>query len=92
MSRGTLTKTHFFKNKKPMEKEQLIQQEEWKPVTNPWLIIMPVMIATFMYALDETVCKRSASAYCRNVFRKQSGINMGFNKLFNGKQYCNPYD
>lgn len=38
-----------------MEKEQLIQQEEWKPVTNPWLIIMPVMIATFMYALDETV-------------------------------------
>lgn len=38
-----------------MEKEQLLQQEEWKPVTNPWLIIMPVMIATFMYALDETV-------------------------------------
>lgn len=29
--------------------------QEWKPSTNPWLIIMPVMIATFMYALDETV-------------------------------------
>lgn len=30
-------------------------QQEWKPTTNPWLIILPVMIATFMYALDETV-------------------------------------
>ena len=30
-------------------------QEEWVPKTNPWLIIMPVMLATFMYALDETV-------------------------------------
>ena len=30
-------------------------QEEWKPKTNPWLIILPVMLATFMYALDETV-------------------------------------
>lgn len=30
-------------------------EEEWKPSTNPWLIIMPVMLATFMYALDETV-------------------------------------
>ncbi len=31
------------------------QNEEWKPKTNPWLIILPVMLATFMYALDETV-------------------------------------
>lgn len=30
-------------------------EEEWVPTTNPWYIIMPVMIATFMYALDETV-------------------------------------
>ncbi len=30
-------------------------EEEWTPKTNPWLIIMPVMLATFMYALDETV-------------------------------------
>lgn len=29
--------------------------EEWKPSKNPWLLILPVMIATFMYALDETV-------------------------------------
>ena len=30
-------------------------QDEWTPKTSPWLIIMPVMLATFMYALDETV-------------------------------------
>ena len=29
--------------------------EEWKPSGNPWLLILPVMLATFMYALDETV-------------------------------------
>lgn len=29
--------------------------EEWKPSVNPWLLIVPVMLATFMYALDETV-------------------------------------
>lgn len=32
-----------------------ITSQEWIPSINPWLIIMPVMIATFMYALDETV-------------------------------------
>lgn len=36
-----------------MSEQQQVQ--EWVPKTNPWLIIMPVMIATFMYALDETV-------------------------------------
>ncbi len=30
-------------------------QEQWKPTVNPWLMIMPVICATFMYALDETV-------------------------------------
>ena len=30
-------------------------EEEWKPSVNPWLMILPVMLATFMYALDETV-------------------------------------
>lgn len=30
-------------------------QQEWKPTVNPWFMIMPVMLATFMYALDETV-------------------------------------
>ena len=29
--------------------------EEWKPSKSPWLLILPVMFATFMYALDETV-------------------------------------
>lgn len=29
--------------------------QEWKPTVNPWLMILPVMLATFMYALDETV-------------------------------------
>ena len=35
--------------------ETIEQTQEWVPKNNPWLIIMPVMIATFMYALDETV-------------------------------------
>ena len=30
-------------------------EQEWKPSVNPWLLIFPVMLATFMYALDETV-------------------------------------
>lgn len=29
--------------------------QQWKPSINPWFMIMPVMLATFMYALDETV-------------------------------------
>ncbi len=35
--------------------EQIIQETEWQPSKSPWLIILPVMLATFMYALDETV-------------------------------------
>lgn len=35
--------------------ENLVAQEQWKPTVNPWLMIVPVMLATFMYALDETV-------------------------------------
>lgn len=35
--------------------EELVTQEQWKPTVNPWLMIVPVMLATFMYALDETV-------------------------------------
>lgn len=31
------------------------KQEEWKSSVNPWCMIIPVMLATFMYALDETV-------------------------------------
>lgn len=32
-----------------------IAEKEWKPTVNPWVMIIPVMLATFMYALDETV-------------------------------------
>ena len=35
--------------------ETTIQEQNWKPDVNPWLMIAPVMLATFMYALDETV-------------------------------------
>ena len=35
--------------------EQNIQQEEWKPSINPWLAVMPVMLAIFMFVLDETI-------------------------------------
>ena len=38
-----------------MSETAIEQTQEWVPKNNPWLIIMPVMIATFMYALDETV-------------------------------------
>lgn len=37
------------------ENTNIVSAEEWTPKTNPWLIIMPVILATFMYALDETV-------------------------------------
>ena len=33
--------------------EEIIQ--EWKPSRSPWFLLLPTMIATFMYALDETV-------------------------------------
>lgn len=32
-----------------------IQNEVWKPSINPWLMIVPVIISVFMFALDETV-------------------------------------
>ncbi len=35
--------------------QEVITQEQWKPTVNPWLMIIPLMLATFMYALDETV-------------------------------------
>lgn len=35
--------------------ENITQEEAWKPSVNPWLMIIPLMLATFMYALDETV-------------------------------------
>lgn len=29
--------------------------EVWKPSINPWVMIIPVILAVFMFALDETV-------------------------------------
>ena len=30
-------------------------QEVWKPSINPWLAVMPIILAIFMFALDETI-------------------------------------
>lgn len=38
-----------------LEENTIVEQGEWKPTVNPWFMIFPVMLATFMYALDETV-------------------------------------
>ena len=38
-----------------MTKEQVITEEEWKPSVNPWVMIMPVMVAVFIYVLDGTI-------------------------------------
>jgi len=32
-----------------------VSAEDWKPSKNPWLIAAPMMIAVFMFALDETI-------------------------------------
>ena len=34
---------------------EAIEQQEWKPSINPWLGIVPVMLAIFMFVLDETI-------------------------------------
>lgn len=36
-----------------MAKEAL--QQEWKPKHNPWVICIPLMVAAFMFVLDETI-------------------------------------
>lgn len=38
-----------------MSNEQVTTNEDWQPSGNPWLLLIPVIAATFMYALDETV-------------------------------------
>lgn len=30
-------------------------EQEWKPAVNPWLTVVPIMLAIFMFALDETI-------------------------------------
>lgn len=34
---------------------QEIIQEEWQPKVNPWIMIIPVMVAVFIYVLDGTI-------------------------------------
>ena len=29
--------------------------EQWKPSKNPWIVMIPVMLSVFMFALDETI-------------------------------------
>ena len=31
------------------------QYDDWKPSINPWLAVTPVMVAIFMFVLDETI-------------------------------------
>lgn len=38
-----------------MTEEQSIQQEEWKPKFNPWIVSIPIIGAAFMFVLDETI-------------------------------------
>lgn len=38
-----------------MLNEQVATNEEWKPSINPWVMIMPVMVAVFIYVLDGTI-------------------------------------
>ncbi len=35
--------------------ENVQKQEIWTPSINPWLMIVPVILAVFMFALDETI-------------------------------------
>lgn len=51
-----------LKTKCPLRKDSRVKEtknvqvgEVWKPSINPWLMIVPVIISVFMFALDETV-------------------------------------
>lgn len=35
--------------------ETITHTEEWRPSKNPWLVATPMMLAVFMFALDETI-------------------------------------
>ena len=68
--------------------ETVTQETEWKPSRSPWFIIMPVILATFMYALDETVAN-VALPHIAGSYSVSNQESMGFDKLFDGKQHCN---
>ena len=29
--------------------------QQWQPARNPWIVMIPVMLSVFMFALDETI-------------------------------------
>ena len=35
--------------------ENIKQEEIWRPTINPWLAVVPIMLAIFIFALDETI-------------------------------------
>ncbi len=35
--------------------ENLTPEQEWKPSINPWIMVIPVMLAVFIYVLDGTI-------------------------------------
>lgn len=38
-----------------MSEEAVINNEEWKPKFNPWIVSIPIIGAAFMFVLDETI-------------------------------------
>lgn len=38
-----------------MAENIIAKEEEWHPSINPWLMVTPVMLAIFMFVLDETI-------------------------------------
>lgn len=66
--------------------------ENWKPSVNPWLMILPVMLATFMYALDETVANVALPHIAGSYSVSSQESIWVFDELPYGKLYRNPYD
>lgn len=44
-----------------MSEENSTQQEVWTPSINPWLMVTPVILAAFMFVLDETIANVALS-------------------------------
>ena len=38
-----------------MEKDSVQETTVWMPKRNPWLLSIPLMVAMFMFVLDETI-------------------------------------
>ena len=35
--------------------EEIFLEDKWKPKYNPWVVSIPIVIAAFMFVLDETI-------------------------------------